>query len=203
MRSERILRYAFALAVTATAFALAPAMIRAFAPQDDAIDPMMQKWMEAGTPGPHHAHLEKFVGTWQTAATFWSEPGTEPMVTEGVMKNEMVFDGRYLKGEYTSEMMGQPFHGSSLWGYNNVAHQYEGVWIDSMSTGTTMSFGTCDTDGTVFTSTVFNWDPMTGRKKQTREIIRCAGDDKYTMTWFETGPDGKEFKSGEIVYTRK
>jgi len=203
MKTERFLRSGLVIAVVAVIVVVAPVLRGALAPQDDALDPMMQKWIEAGTPGEHHRHLEKMAGDWDAKATFWMEPGAEPMVTEGSMKSEMVFGGRYLVGEYSGDMMGEPFEGIAIWGYNNISHQYEGVWIDSMSTMTTTSYGTCDSAGTLFTTTVVGWDPMTGRKKQSREIVRILGDDKHTMTWFETGPDGKEFKSGEIVYTRK
>ena len=41
-------------------------------------------------------------------------------------------------------MMGMPFTGHGMRGYDNVSGKYWSTWNDSMSTGMMVSEGTCD-----------------------------------------------------------
>jgi hypothetical protein len=44
----------------------------------------------------------------------------------------------------------------------------------------------------------------TGKLKKVRDAIAWQGNDKFTWTAFDVGPDGKDArKTMEIVYTRK
>ena len=56
----------------------------------------------------------------------------------------MGLDGRVLIEEVTSSMMGMPFTGHGMTGYDNVTGKYWSTWTDSMSTGLMVSEGTCD-----------------------------------------------------------
>lgn len=169
--------------------------------QDDSMDAMMEAWMKAGEPGQHHAYLAKLEGTWKAEATFWMHPGAEPMGHVGKMKNTMLWD-RYLVSDYEGDWEGMPFFGRSTWGYNNTSKRFESTWIDSMSTMTAHGVGTCNEDGTVFTIKSTMSDPVSGDSKTTREIFTIHGENKHTMEVYDKAPDGKEFKSMQIVYTR-
>ncbi len=171
--------------------------------QDDSVasDPMMEAWMKAGEPGPHHQYLAKLEGTWKAEVSFWMYPGGEAHTHVGTMKNTMMWD-RYLVSDYEGEMDGIPFQGRATWGYNNISKRFESNWIDSMSTMIANGVGTCNEDGTVFNTKMTMYDPMTGDKKTTRDVFTIHGPDKHTMETFDKGPDGKEFKSMQIVYTR-
>ena len=46
-------------------------------------------------------------------------------------------------------------------------------------------------------------DPLTGKTKTSRMTSRDEGPDKELQEFWEKGPDGKEYKSMELVYTRK
>jgi hypothetical protein len=47
----------------------------------------------------------------------------------------MIMDGRVMVEDVTSSMMGMPFKGQGMRGYDNVSGKYWGTWVDSMSTG--------------------------------------------------------------------
>lgn len=45
-------------------------------------------------------------------------------------------------------------------------------------------------------------DPLTQTRKTLRSVYTFSGN-QYTLEMFDTGPGGKEFRSLEIVHTRK
>ena len=44
---------------------------------------------------------------------------------------------------------------------------------------------------------------MTGKPKMERSVLKIEDKDKHVLTMFETGPEGKEIQTLEIVFTRK
>lgn len=163
---------------------------------------MMQAWMEAGTPGAHHKHLEKMAGRWDAEVTMWPAPGAPEQRSTGRSSNAMIMDGRFLRSDYTGEMMGMPFTGVSLWGYNNVTGEYESVWIDSMSTGMFVSTGSCDAEGRTFTMNGSYKDAFTGQMRNSRFVTRIENEDKHVFEMYEV--DGQEqWMTMRITYTRR
>jgi hypothetical protein len=165
-------------------------------------DPKMAEMMASMTPGEHHAHLAKFAGDWDVKSKMWMEEGAPPMESTAVVTAKMEMGGRFLYIHYNGDMMGQPFKGVSIMGYNNNSKQHESVWVDNMSTSMWFSTGTCSADGKTYTMSGTFTEPD-GTKKTTREVTSWTGADTYTMEFFETVPGGKERKMMELAYTRK
>ena len=166
------------------------------------MDPATAAWDEAAKPGPHHKHMEAFVGTFDSTNKFWMSPGAPPMESKGKIVNTMIFGGRYLKSEYTGDFMGQPFQGLGYLAYDNVAKKYMGTWIDNMGSGIYQQVGTCESDGKTFKFTSKHWDPMTKAEETGSDVWKWNDANSYTMTMSAKGPDGKEMKMMEMVYTR-
>ena len=162
----------------------------------------MEAWMKLGQPGPEHARLKKMVGTYKTEAEMVMAPGTPPQKSSGTQTYEEMLGGRYIHGTYTGEMMGMPFQGMSLMGYDNQKKKYFTAWVDSMSTGMMVSEGTADASGKVITFTGSYDDPMTGKAKKYRQVTTVESDDKHKFEWFENGEDGKEYRMMIVTYTR-
>src|SRR6476646_4676177 len=95
----------------------------------------LEAFMKLSQPGEHHAHLKQMVGTFDVDMEIVAAPGAPPTKSKGSQKSHMLLDGRYLASEYTGDMMGMPFRGMSLMGYDNQKKKYFNAWIDSMSTG--------------------------------------------------------------------
>ena len=114
----------------------------------------MEACMKAATPGEAHKKLEYFVGTWKAKVKCWMDPAGEPEESAGTIKNTWVLGKRYLRQDYSGEGMGGgPFEGTGYFGFNNVTGNYEGFWIDSMSTGMMTETGRVDRAGKVWTMT--------------------------------------------------
>lgn len=161
---------------------------------------MMEAWTKAMTPGAEHALLASRTGTWDATVTSWWAPGTPPQVSQAKAVRKMALGGRVLMEEWTGTMMGAPFEGLGLSGYDNVSKSWWGTWNDNMGTGLMTMKGTCDADmkkGCTHTGTFM--DPMTGKQKTTRSVSTWSSATDEKMEMFDKGPDGKEFKTMEIV----
>ena len=164
---------------------------------------MMDAWAKAATPGKPHQYLASKVGKWEFNGKFWQDPAQPPENASGTAERTMMLGGRVVAEKVASPgMMGQPFEGYGLTGFDNVTQEYWGTWSDSMGTGLMVSRGKCDDKGTCTFNAEFV-DPMTGKKKATRMASRDEGPDKEVHEFWDKTPAGKEFKSMELVYTRK
>lgn len=164
----------------------------------------MQEIMEKYTiPGPEHARLDTFVGTWTANTTMWMEPDGTPMETVGEAVNRLILDGRFLYSDYSSTFMGQPFHGIAITGFDRFKNRYVTFWIDNMSTSFYEMEGNYKADATVAEDTGVWPDPMSGGTVEVRNVTTLIDKDTHRVTMFMTGPDGKEFKTMEILYSRK
>lgn len=163
---------------------------------------MMEAYQKAGTPGAAHAALAKSAGNYELTVTSWDAPGTEPRVEKGSATRRMILEGRVMVEELTSSMMGQPFVGQGMHGYDNVTGKHWGTWNDSMSTGLMVSEGDCDDQGSCTFTGSWN-DPVTKGKTTARMTTRWTDPNTQSFEMFGPGPDGKEFKMMEIVYAKK
>jgi len=165
-------------------------------------DQEMQAWIEASKPGQEHQYIAQFSGNWDVTATFWPAPGAPPQTSKGTSEHKMIMGGRYLHQLFKGDMMGQPFEGIGMWGYDNIKKEYVSTWLDSMSTGIMMSMGKGETGGKSFTFSGEYKDPK-GQTRKNREVLRFQDPNKVVAEMYEIGPDGKEFKNMELTYTRK
>ncbi|HKI78873.1 MAG TPA: DUF1579 domain-containing protein [Ignavibacteriaceae bacterium] len=179
---------------------LCAAMILPVYAQD--MDPEMQKaWEEYMTPGWAHKMMASHTGEWKTVSTMWMDPAAPPIIMEGVAKSEMILGGRYLKSTHSGVMMGMPFEGMSLEGYDNAKKEFTSIWIDNLGTGTSVSTGTYDKKTNTITYIGNVYDPMQGKDVKIREIIKLVDKDKYTIEMYNYMGD-QEFKSMEIKFER-
>lgn len=165
---------------------------------------MMEKMVKAATPGPQHAMMAKMAGDWDCVVRYQMDP-KQPMQEEKTSATiTSLMDGRYTQEVATGQMMGQPFNGMGIYGYDNVLGKYVSSWIDNMGTGIMKSEGTADASGKVI-----NWmgtmsDPMTGKMSKSRMVTTIADDDHHTFEMFGVPPGAKkEAKVMTIEYSRR
>ena len=172
--------------------------------KSDAEKQEMQKKMEAaGTPGPAHKALEAFVGNWKTEVKCWMEPGGSPNVSQGTAKTSWTLNGRFLEEEFHGEMMGKPFIGRSLMGYDNIKQTFNTVWVSDMQTSIFTSEGKGENGNKVITLEGKANCPATGRKDiPMKTVFRVLSPDKYVFEMFNVS-QGENAKTMEITYTRK
>ena len=76
----------------------------------------------------------------------WMEPGKPPTEAAGSVEMKMLLDGRFLQQDFTGEMMGQPYTGIGITGYDNLNKKYVSIWLDTMGTAPFMMEGTGSAD---------------------------------------------------------
>jgi hypothetical protein len=197
----KVLAGSLLVAMTCSAFAQHDHSQAAAKPQMDPA--MMEAMMKAGMPGAEHKLLNNMAGSWTTKASFWMMPGADPMSMEGTSEHKWIMGGRYLEQRFSGSFMGMPFDGLGYTGYDNVKKQYWGSWMDNMSTGAMTTAGGTSDGGKTFTFTGTMADAMTGKDTRVDEKVIVTDADHHTMEMWGPGPDGKMFKTMEIVYTRK
>lgn len=173
------------------------------APLPDSVQ--MKNWMAYATPGDMHKLMAKWNGTWTGKIIMWMKPGGPADTTIGTSVNKMIYGDRYQVSAHTSKMMGMPFEGQSIMGYDNAKKVFQSTWVDNMGTGIMMMEGTWDEATKTLTMSGKMTDPSSGTNKETnvREVVRIIDDSHQMFEMYGAGPDGKEFKSMEIALTKK
>lgn len=160
---------------------------------------MMAAMAAIGSPGEHHAELDKMCGEWTAHASFVMDPAAPPEKSTGSMTIEPVLGGRYFRGEFKMDFMGQPFEGLAYSGYDVAHEQYVSVWMDTMSTKITYLEGNRNEDGDMVmkgtATTPMGDNPM-------KIVTTHESDDQFTDHFYDKMPDGTWFNSGTIKYTR-
>ncbi len=172
--------------------------------KSDAEKQELQKKMEAAsTPGPAHKALDAFVGNWKAEVKCWMEPGGPPSVSQGTAKANWILNGHFLEEEFHGEMMGKPFTGRTLLGYDNIKQTFNSVWVSDMQTSIFTSEGRGENGNNVITLEGESNCPASGRKDITlKTVYRVLSPDKHVFEMFD-GSRGANAKSMEITYTRK
>lgn len=173
-----------------------------------AIDPkqaeMMKAWQEAATPGTEHTLLNGLVGDWNVAVKSWQSDGSVPEETVGSSSFKSILGGRFVQQDFKGKMMGLPYDGTGMMGYNNVTKKFESTWQDSMSTASMHLEGRFDPATKVITETGEFQCPIKKVSQKMRSEFKIVDKNNATFTMYM--PDmvtGKEFKGMEQVYKRQ
>lgn len=165
------------------------------------MEAMMEVYQKLAVPGAHHKALASRAGAWETRNRYWMEPDKPPMESTGACERKMLLDGRYLQEDFTGEMMGSPFTGIGITGYDNYARKYVTAWMDSMSTGIYLFEGTAGEDGRTITLESHFDDPVKGPMKLPC-VVKLVDDNTEVFEMYMTDKNGNEERC-ETVYTRK
>jgi hypothetical protein len=163
---------------------------------------MMEAYAKAATPGAEHKDLASMAGTYDLKIKSWDGSGGPPMEETGTAKRSMILDGRVLTEEVKSTMMGAPFVGHGMMGYDNTTGKYWSTWNDTMMTGLMTTEGTCDAQK----KCTFQGSQMDPVRKTVVKMRMTTHWPSPTVEVFEMyAPDdsGKEMKMMEITYTKK
>lgn len=159
-------------------------------------------WMEYATPGSMHKILMADEGDWSEEMTFWMAPGAPPTKAKAEFTSKSILDGRFQESLHKGEMMGMPFEGRSIVGYNNATKMFESTWIDNMSTGVIFMKGTYDEKKNCINYTGKETDPETKKEIPVREVFTITDDNTRKLEMWHT-KNGKESKMMEITMTRR
>ncbi len=163
---------------------------------------IMEIYQKAGTPGEPHKALARLVGSWETRSRGWMDPDKPPVESTGTCEQKLILDGHYLQQTYTGDMMGRPYTGLSLLGYDNHTRKYQSIWVDTMSTGVYFFEGTGGRDGRTIKQESRYDDPVHGPSVW-RTVTRIKDDNTIAFEMFLIPKGKKEIRMMEMTITRK
>ena len=137
---------------------------------------MMEAWMQSMQPGEQHEAMDAMVGTWKAEL----KSMMAPMESVGTATFSRGMNGKFVRQDFKSTMMGVPMHGVSFTGYNKVLDRYESVWFDDMNTAMSFMTGKKTDDGWEYHGE--ETDPMTGKTLAIRDLLVMHGEDHFTFT---------------------
>jgi hypothetical protein len=162
---------------------------------------MIKKREAAGRPGPAHEALKALAGTWNAEVKCWMDPKGSPEVSRGTASADWILNGRFLEEEFHGEMMGRPFAGRTLLGYDNTKQTFNSVWVCDTQTSMFVSEGKGDSANKVITLEGRSTCPATDREDVLmKTVLRVISPDKHVLEMFD-GSKGNA-KTMEITYTR-
>ena len=150
-------------------------------------------WMRYGQPGPGHALLATFEGTWSQKSEIWPFPGAPAQTFACRSEMTLLYGGRYLRQVMSGgmEMQGLTveFAGTGFFGFNNFSQKHFFSWIDNSTTMLMYGEGGADDAGTI---TYFGElpDPMTGQSVPFKAVLWKEGPDQFVFDNFGKLPDG-------------
>ncbi len=179
-----------------------PAANKAIDPKDTAA--VMKAWMDFATPSDMHKWMAKGAGKWEGEMSQWMDPAAPPTKSMAKSETKVSMNGLYLVDDYSGDMMGQPFMGHSIMGYDNVKKMFVSSWIDNMGSGIVRMEGTYDAATKTLNMKGKQSDPMSGGESDIRQEQKWIDDNTYVLTMYGTGHDGKgEQKFMEGTFKRK
>lgn len=154
------------------------------------------------TPGPMHTWLAKFNGAWDAEVVSFMNP-EKPDTSIATNVYNMTLNGLYQEGILSGNMMGMPFEGHSITGYDNAKKMFVSTWVDNLGSGIVLMSGTYDETSKTLTLLGSQTSPMTGKDTPIKEIMKIIDDNTYTLEMYGAGMDGKEMKFMEATFKRK
>lgn len=146
--------------------------------------------------GPEHELLKGFAGEWEATIDAMGSKN------KGSMVYKLMPGGLWLTSDFKGEMMGNPFHGHSVMGYDAAKKKYVSVWVDSWSTSPMHSEGTYDAAKKTFTE-VGEGPGMDGKPVKMRMVTEIKNPDEMVFTMNMPDPSGKDAPMMTIHYKRK
>jgi hypothetical protein len=147
-------------------------------------------------PGAEHKLLQRSVGTWEATVDMMGQ------TSKGTMTIELGPGGFTTLSHFNGSMMGGPFEGRGIDGYDASKKKFVSWWTDSMTAAPLLTEGSWDEKTQTMTMQGEMLD-MSGTMQKHRFVTKYTGNDTIDFQIFGPGPDGKESGDFKIHYTRK
>jgi hypothetical protein len=164
--------------------------------------PPQGQGMPMPKPGPEHEILKKDVGAWDATVESKMDPSGKPNVSKGVETNTLLGDGLWMIQDFKADLMGTPFQGHGITGYDPSKKKYVGTWVDSMSAGLSKTEGTYDPKTKTMTTWVEGPGPD-GTMMKMRSTSEWKDANTRVFTMYSPAGQGEEFAMLKITYKRR
>ncbi len=168
---------------------------------------MMQKMQEVATPGKEHELMTIQVGTWDTTMKLWmggNKPGSQPLESTGIAEVKWVLGGRFLEEKSSGMIMGQPYEGMNLFGYDVFARKYVTVHADNMNTAMYTAEGHASMDGkSIILYGVMDEASLDIHGREVKYVLRIITPDHLQFDMYDLHIGEEHNKVGQIDYRRR
>ena len=125
------------------------------------------------------AALHADVGTWHCDFRMAMQ-GQEPMTAKCRETVEPICGGKWTWSTFTGDLMGAPFEGHALTGYDSKTGQVVSFWVDSMNGAAMRTDGTFDAASKTFTMKGTSYDEQ-GEKQKVASTAKSLGKDQREL----------------------
>ncbi len=175
---------------------------------DDMSEDDFRRMMEAAFQLPggdeQRKHLEAFVGEWDTTTKMYmAGPKGPAMESKGSSSVKWVLGKRYLQEDHKGEMMGMPYEGMGLTGYDDAKNLFVSIWANNIHPELLTMEGTRHPKTGVITMYGKMDEPtlkMFGR--MVKYVTTIVDEDTHIFQIYDLAA-GDDYKVVEIEYKRK
>lgn len=147
-------------------------------------------------PTDQHAWLASHVGTWDAKVMQMGQEST------GTWKVEKGPGDLWIVSHFEGQMMGMPFTGLELMGYDPQKKEFVSVWADSMTATPQTMRGTYDAAAKKLVMKG-EGPGMDGQPATMTNVSQYADADTIHFTMSMPGPDGADMEVMSIDYKRR
>lgn len=150
----------------------------------------------APKPTEQHEWMKRYLGTWEATVTVMGSESPATCIVRSL------HGGLWNISEFEGSMMGAPFTGTELLGYDPEKKTFITVWVDSTSATFSTMEGHYDAeaDKLVMKGESIGMD---GQPAVMTNVTEFPTKDTMVYTMNVPGPDGVEFPMMTIDYKRK
>jgi hypothetical protein len=161
---------------------------------------MMELWKKWAVTDDHHKELFWYVGTWDTVTK-----GVGPEPAKGVAEFKWIMEGRWLSQEMKSALMGMPYHGFGIMGFDRFKKKWVSTWVSNMDTAMLRFEGVVvDPTGKVKSLYCDMDEYLTGEHdKPARGVYRKVDEDTFNYELWDMAVGAEGQKVLEITYKRR
>jgi hypothetical protein len=171
--------------------------------------PELAGLLKLGEPTVQHRELDVFVGTWEQSVRCWIRPDAPPVESTLTAEYAWALDGQYIEGRCNGTLFGRPFHAVEFRGYDSATGCFTLQWMDNQGTTPLIAVGAFDQQSRVFSmkGEHFSCDSQAVQSRKSPVAFRTAthlvGTDRMIFEIFSSLPDGREFRSLQVISARQ
>jgi hypothetical protein len=154
---------------------------------------------EPPKPTDQHKVLAQDVGKWKTEVAMFMPGEDQPSKSNGTEENEAICNGLFVQSVFKGEIMGMPFEGHSIMGYDVFKKKYTGIWVDNFGTSLYQMEGNYDAAKKTMTVVMTGPDPTTGKNMTMKSVTTYTDDNTKTFEMFGPDPTGQSDKMVKMM----
>lgn len=164
---------------------------------------LIREIKEAGQTGAGHQILARLEGKWKVRGLIRISAESNPEMISGNAKLNWIHGRRFLVQEFDCPQLDFPYSGTGILGYDNLLHEFTGVWCDNSNTGLATYKGHFDQKHNRLIFKVEQTDLQTATRRSATATYTFNSDSTIDYTVTTTDSKGVEFSPVEFQYRKQ